>query len=232
MQIKSFLLPIMMATTVSISACSSKEEDATQSMTDTKMDMSAHEMKKEEAPLPTVFDTAELQLSYYIGYNVSSSILASDSFDLDLEQAKQGIRDGSNSVESAVSQAELEAADQILRAHFEAQAAAQSTDTDTQTATMVEIEPTAEFLQAQLQLSYYIGYNISSSVIASDSFAFDASSSIVGLIDGAEGSESKVTPEQLEAADAELRARFEAKQAALNEEQMKAQAVAQKLAME
>ena len=236
MQIKSFLLPIMMATTVTMAACSSSDEDTKQTMSATATQMSSHdmkstEMKKEEvAPLPTTFDTSELQLSYYIGFNVSSSILASESFNLNSELAIQGIRDGASGAESVVTQEELASADQILRAHFEMKAAAQGTDTATQTA--VEVEPTAEFLQAELHLSYYIGFNISSSVIASDSFTFNTGAAIVGLMEGAQGIESKVTPEQLELADAELRERFEAKQAALNEEQMKAQAESHKMEME
>ncbi|MCJ8312161.1 MAG: FKBP-type peptidyl-prolyl cis-trans isomerase [Saccharospirillaceae bacterium] len=252
MQIKSFLLPIMMATTVSIVACSSNDDNSTQTKTDqtvtTQTDQAVEtqiqtiEVKKVEAPLPTVFDTAELQLSYYIGFNVSSSILASESFNLDVELATQGIRDGANGLESSVSQEELTSADIILRDHFEQKAAAQNTNTSTDTSTAtatatateieIEIEPTAEFIQAELDLSYYIGFNIASSVIASDSFEYNSAASIAGLLDGANGIDSQVTPEQLEAADAELRQRFEAKQAALNEEQMKAQALSQKMQME
>jgi len=238
MQIKTFLLPIMMATTVSMVACSSGDKDEKEMETqqaeampakvEASMEMDAKDdmksMEVEEKPkmekAATSTDTPEYQLSYFIGYNVSSSIIASNPFTLDIDQTKQGILDGAQSKDSAVSQEQLQVADATIRARIEAKQAAEAADAESGETTE-PMEETQESKLAATHLSYYIGYNLSSSVVASGSFDFDAQASISGLMDGNNGTESKVTPEQLEAADAQLRKRFEAKQQE-----------AQKLAME
>ncbi|BCE02693.1 FKBP-type peptidyl-prolyl cis-trans isomerase FklB [Marinicellulosiphila megalodicopiae] len=234
----------MLATSVSFVACSSSddEKDAkpVEAVETSHADMSAkahsemseksdamsEEMATEE-DMKKESSQSEKHLSYYIGFNVSSSIKASDSFTLVLDQAITGLLDGANGVESSVSAEQLQAADALLRAQFEEKQAAAEAETEEKEV----MAPSEELKMAEQHLSYYIGFNISSSIIASKSFELDTDSSIEGLTDGANGVESKVTPEQLEAADAELRAQFEAKQAELNKEQMAQQQEAQKAAM-